>query len=171
MSVFQLFQLVSPFISIAAVIVGTLVYLWAQAKNGTAQADEKKDKVASQVIATYEARIKQLEELAAEQKLALDAERKASQDDRNELAKQIGELRGELKAKDEQIKILQGRNPEIEDIIRKLGEYLTGNNPATMAANEYMLSGREFMKTAHEYMTVSLPILKELKDYIEQGKK
>ncbi len=174
MTVLQIFQVVSPFLSIAAIIVFTLAYFWAQARNGTDKAEDKRNNVANEVIATYETRIKQLEDAMALQKIEFEKERETSQKDRLELSNQISKLQGVLEEKEKQVAILQERNPETVEILKKLGEALSTTNPATIAANEYMKNGTEFMQQARdfmqqdrEYKSVALPIIKELKDYLK----
>jgi len=165
----EILQIVSPYLTLAGLIIFTIVFVWLYKTNGGAAAAARTDQLREENLNEQDRKIKLLTERVQELSDALDKERAASQKERNEMSAKIGKLEGALEEKEKQIAILQGRNPEIDEILKKLSEALNSNNPQTVAATEYMKAGREFMKQTRDYMMVSLPIIQELKDYIEKN--
>lgn len=166
MTFLEIFQIVSPFLSIAAIIIFTLAYVWTQAKNGSSKATQDTENLNAQNLAAYKVRIEQLEHDRDEQKLRFEAEQKSNHEKINAMAQEIGKLQGELKAKDEQIKILQGRNPEIEETLKRLANQMVANEGISAAALQYMeKSGqvfaeiKNFMAELHQESKASKAIL------------
>lgn len=168
MTFFELISLVAPFLSIAAIIIFTVAYVWTQGRNGSKTADKDLDNLNSQNIAALKERISQLERDRDDQKSRFETEQKSNHDKINAMSQEIGKLQGELKSKDEQIKILQGRNPEIEETLKKLAGQMVFNEGVSAAAVEYMKTSglvlteiKDFMAQLHDESKASKAILEE----------
>jgi len=133
------------FVVEAVLAIGVIIFAIAQWRNGRSQAG-------IETIQTY----KELLD-ATEKKYA--ARQEAMQNQLNEQATKLGELRGILSAKDEQIKILreilENRNPELQKILNQVLKFMEAVDKRLSEIADHQK--KPFVAEAHTTTTVSKP--------------